>query len=342
MATAQDVALTIGKEAAYGTPVTVSRSLPVLGNGSLNFRPKREDSAAFRYGARLQSSAGRVMVTSDVGGEEKFELGTRDFGLLWNACFGAVTSTLVPASAPAVYQQNHTIGDPLPSLTVQKLLPSLNADATFSDSVFTFDGVMVKSWTLDVPNRGIATLALTLDGRNVTMATPKVAPVYAAANHLLHFGGACLHTGTITAPTATAVASAATPVANVKSITISGDNALSDDPYLFCGNGKKSRKPQRGRMKVSGTLAVEYRTDGPFVAAFLNDTSMTMLLNLAALENADEQVQVILTEVKIEGDLPQAGGDPGVIELKVPFTAYQNAAGDSPITVVNRTYDTAV
>ena len=342
MATAQDVALTIGKEAAYGTPVTVSRSLPVLGNGSLNFRPKREDSAAFRYGARLQSSAGRVMVTSDVGGEEKFELGTRDFGLLWNACFGAVTSTLVPASAPAVYQQNHTIGDPLPSLTVQKLLPSLNADATFSDSVFTFDGIMVKSWTLDVPNRGIATLALTLDGRNVTMATPKVAPVYAAANHLLHFGGACLYTGTITAPTTTAVASATTPIANVKALTITGDNALAgEDSFYFCGNGKKG-KPWRGQPKVSGTMTVEFRTDGPFVAAFMADTPMALLLNLAASENADERVQVVLTEILVEGDLPQAGGSPAVIEMKIPFTAYQDSAGSSPVTVVNRTYDTAI
>ena len=341
MATAQDVALTIGKEAAYGTPVTVSRSLPFLSE-SLTFRPKREGSTAYKYGARLQSSAGRVTVSSDAGGEVKFELGTRDFGLLWQAALGAATSTLVPASAPALYQQNHTIGDPMTSLTVQKVLPSLNADASFSDAVYTFDGMMVQSWTLDIPKKGVASLALTLDGRNVTAATPKVTPVYAAANHVLHFGGACLYTGTITAPTTTAVASATTPIANVKALTITGDNALAgEDSFYFCGNGKKG-KPWRGQPKVSGTMTVEFRTDGPFVAAFMADTPMALLLNLAASENADERVQVVLTEILVEGDLPQAGGSPAVIEMKIPFTAYQDSAGSSPVTVVNRTYDTAI
>ena len=77
-------------------------------------------------------------------------------------------------------------------------------------------------------------------------------------------------------------------------------------------------------------------TAGPFVTAFLEDTPMALLLNLRTLENDDEKVQIAIPEIRIEGDLPQAGGTPGVIEMSVPFTAYFDGTSDEPIWVVNR------
>lgn len=339
MSNAQDVALTIAKESAYGTAVVTSRAFEFLQEG-LTFRKKVNDSPAYRYGARVKSSAGRTVVTSDAGGDVKFELGTRGFGLLWEAALGSSTSTQVGVTT--VYQQNHTIGDALPSLTVQKVLPAIETDASFSDAAFTFDGAMVSSWTLEVPQAGAATLALSLDCHDVDTAVAAATPVYPDDNHVLSFAGACLYTGTLTAPTASALASATAPVANVKAVTITSDNKLAGDAtYYFCGGGKKG-KPWKGSPAISGTLTVEFHADGPFVQAFLADTPMALLLNLAAVENADEKVQVVLPEVFIDGDLPKAAGNPGVIELSVPFVVYQNADGDEPVTVVCRTYDTAL
>lgn len=339
MSNAQDVALTIAKESAYGTAVTTSRAFEFLSEG-LTFRKKVNDSPAYRYGSRVKSSAGRTVITSDAGGEVKFELGTKGFGLLWEAALGSSTSTQVGATT--VYQQNHTIGDALPSLTVQKVLPAVEVDASFSDTAYTFDGAMVSSWTLEVPQAAAATLSLTLDCHDVDTTVAVATPDYPEDSHVLSFAGACLYTGTLTAPTASAVASAATPVANVKAITITSDNALATDAtYYFCGGGKKS-KPWKGSPAISGTITVEYHADGPFVTAFLADTPMALLLNLAAVENSDEKVQVVLPELFIDGDLPKASGNPGVIELSVPFVVYQDAAGAEPITVVVRTYDTTI
>lgn len=339
MSNATDVALTLAAETTYGTPVTVAKSFEFL-KESLTFRKKVNDSASYRYGSSFKSSAGRVIVTTDAGGDVSMEVGTVNFGVLWKACLGAATST--KDGATNVYQQVHTIGSTLPSLTVQKVLPSLNTDGTFSDAVYTFTSAMVSKWSLNVPNAGVATLDLTLDSRDVLTTTPKVTPAYGANNHVLHFGGACLYTGTLTAPTTTVAASATTAVANVKDITIECDNALATDKtYYFCGAGKKS-KPWKGVPQVSGKMTVEFVTDGPFVAAFLADTAMTLLLNLAAKENTDEKVQVVLSEIRIEGDLPQAGGTPGVIEMTVPFTAYANGVAAQPIWIVNRCYDTSL
>ena len=339
MSNATDVALTLAAETTYGTPVTVTKSFEFL-KESLTFRKKVNDSASYRYGSSFKSSAGRVIVTTDAGGDVSMEVGTVNFGVLWKACLGAATST--KDGATNVYQQVHTIGSTLPSLTVQKVLPSLNTDGTFSDAVYTFTSAMVSKWALNVPNAGVATLDLTLDSRDVLTTTAKATPAYGANNHVLHFGGACLYTGTLTAPTATVAASATTAVANVKDITIECDNALAvDKTYYFCGAGKKS-KPWKGVPQVSGKMTVEFVTDGPFVAAFLADTAMTLLLNLRAMENDDEKVQVALSEIRIEGDLPQAGGTPGVIEMTVPFTAYANGVAAQPIWVVNRTFDTSI
>ena len=339
MSNATDVALTVAAETTYGTPVTVNKSFEFL-KESLTFRKKASDSASCHYGSSFKSSAGRVIVTTDAGGDVSMEVGTVNFGILWKACLGAATST--KDGATNVYQQVHTIGPTLPSLTVQKVLPSLNTDGTFSDAVYTFTSAMVSKWALNVPNAGVATLDLTLDSRDVLTTTAKVTPAYGANNHVLHFGGACLYTGTLTPPTATAAASATTAVANVKAVTIECDNALAvDKTYYFCGGGKKS-KPWKGVPQVSGKMTVEFVTDGPFVAAFLADTAMTLLLNLRAMENDDEKVQVALSEIRIEGDLPQAGGTPGVIEMTVPFTAYANGVAAQPLWVVNRTYDATI
>lgn len=339
MSNATDVALTLAAETTYGTPVTVNKSFEFL-KESLTFRKKVSDSASYRYGASFKSSAGRVIVTTDAGGDVSMEVGTVNFGVLWKACLGAATST--KDGATNVYQQVHTIGSTLPSLTVQKVLPSLNTDGTFSDAVYTFTSAMVSKWALNVPNAGVATLDLTLDSRDVLTTTAKATPAYGANNHVLHFGGACLYTGTLTAPTATAAASATTAVVNVKDITIECDNALAvDKTYYFCGAGKKS-KPWKGVPQVTGKMTVEFVTNGPFVAAFLADTAMTLLLNLRAMENDDEKVQVALSEIRIEGDLPQAGGTPGVIEMTVPFTAYANGVAAQPLWIVNRCFDTSL
>lgn len=339
MSLATDVALTLAAETQYGTPVTVTKSFEFL-KESLTFRKKANDSGSYHYGSGFKSSAGRVIMTTDAGGDVNMELGTVNFGVLWKACLGTATSN--QDGTTGVYQQVHTIGSTLPSLTVQKVLPSLNTDGSFSDAVYTFTSAMVSKWTLEVPNAGVATLGLTLDAKDVLTTTAKATPAYGANNHVLHFGGACLYTGTLTPPTTTAAASATVPVANVKDITIECDNQLAvDGTYYFCGQGKKS-KPWKGVAQVSGKMTVEFTTAGPFVTAFLEDTPMALLLNLRTLENDDEKVQVAIPEIRIEGDLPQAGGTPGVIEMSVPFTAYFDGTSAEPIWVVNRCYDTTV
>ena len=82
MSNATDVALTLAAETTYGTPVTVTKSFEFL-KESLTFRKKVSDSAAYRYGSSFKSSAGRVIVTTDAGGDVSMELGTVNFGVLW-------------------------------------------------------------------------------------------------------------------------------------------------------------------------------------------------------------------------------------------------------------------
>lgn len=337
MSNAQDVALTIKKETTYGTPVVVTNSYEFLSE-SLNFTKTVNDSAAYRYGARVASSAGRVIMTKSAGGDISMELGSRGFGKWFEACLGSATST--QDGATSVYQQVHTIADTLPSLTVQKILPSINADGSFSDAVFTFTSAMVASWSLDVPAAGIATFGVTLNAQDVKTNTAKVAPSYPADNHVMHFGEASLYTGTLTPPTATVKASAATPVASVTAFSLNVDNALGDR-FHFGGGGLKA-KPGKGRPEITGSMTVEFVTGGPFVSAFLSDTPMTLLAELGVSDNADELVQVALSDIRINGDLPQAGGTPGVISVTVPFKAYANGVAAQPLWLVNRTYDTAI
>ena len=337
MSNAQDVALTIKKETTYGTPVVVDKSYEFLSE-SLNFVKNVNDSPAYRYGSGVASSSGRVLMTKSAGGDVSFELGSVGFGKWFEACLGSVTST--KDGATTVYQQVHTIGDTLPSMTVQKIIPSINADGSFSDAAFTFSGAMVASWKLEVPQAGVATLGVTLNARDVKTDTAAVVPSYGTGNHVMHFGKASLSTGVLVPPTATAKATAATPVANVTAFSLEVDNSLTD-AYFFGGQGLKA-KPRKGRPEITGSMTVEFTTGGPFVAAFLADSPMTLLAEIGVNDNVDECVQIALSDIRITGDLPQAGGTPGVISLNVPFKAYANGVAAKPLWITNRTFDTAV
>ena len=337
-----DSTIVVKEATTWGTAVTPDRTFCLLGSGeSLDSVPEIITSAAHCWGRRGPHADGEVVVRWNGTGSIPLEVSTAGFGFWWKMCMGSSSSAQVGATT--VYQQIHKLSaNSMPFMTVQKLLQSLNpATGAFTTEPFTWASLMVASWTLTIPESGVATLTVNTVGRGVVTTTAAVTPgARSASDHLLHSGGASLSTGAYTAPGATTLATAATPVAGVRSLTITVDNNLQTRP----GWGSAVGRPAPGAApSVTGSLDVEFITGGPFVSAYLNRTDLTLLTTLAAIENADELVQVAIPSLRVGGQVPQAGAPTELQRVTVPFTAMRTAANPTDlITVVNRTYDTTI
>lgn len=334
MGTAQDYNLVIAREVTYKTYVAGARGWEILGDESLDWVKGVKQGMGLRVGARVARSLRRTVPSAQGAGDLSIEAISKGMGLGWEACLGTGVSTLVSGST---FQQLFTLGDTPMSASIQK--SPTRVDGT--QDPISFLGCMVEEWEFAFGNQDIAGLKMGWDIGDFSTAQAYVAPVYPSAPSLFHFANASLSTGTLTAPTTTALASAATPTANVRGGKIMGKNKLRNDRFNMGGAGRKS-KPTVGVREFSGELTIEYDST-TYRDLVLNDGAMTLLVQYtgAALSTGVETLQVALSEIKLEGELPRPN-DGELILQSIKFTGLDNQVAAQPIWVVMRTADTTI
>lgn len=261
-------------------------------------------------------------------GDLTIEAVTKGLGLLWQLGLGSGTSTLVSAG---LYQQVFTLGDVMPSATIQKGIP--RADGTVD--AYTFTGCMVESLTIDCPNADNVKVKTSWNAKDMTTATAYTAPSYATGPSVFTFAHGAVYSGALTAPTATALGSAATPVASIRSGSITIKHNLKTDRYN-CGGGGRKEKPFAGIREISGSLVVEY-ADVAFRDAIVNDTSMTLVKTFTA---GADVLQIVIPDVRFDGDIVKASTDLAMQDIK--WTGLDGLTAAQPIWIVCRTADTAL
>jgi hypothetical protein len=253
---------------------------------------------------------------------------TKGLGLLWQLAVGSGTSTLVSAG---LYQQVFTLADVPPSATIQKGIP--RADGTVD--AYTFTGCMVESLTIDCPNADNVKVKTSWNAKDMTTATAYTAPSYATSPALFTFAHGAIYSGTLTAPTATALGSAVTAVAGIRSGSITLKHNLKTD-RLNCGGAGRKDKPIPGNREISGSLVAEY-VDASFRDAIVNDTSLTIVKTFTS---GTDVLQVIVPDVRIEGDIVKASNDLALQDIK--WVGLDGLSAAQPIWIVCRTADTAL
>ena len=341
MPSIQDSSIGIAKESTYGTPVTVTRWYEFT-EESLGWDPSRKQGTGLRVGGRVARSNRRVTTTAQGSGGFGLEMLSKGMGLLFEAAFGTGVSTV---SAGALYQQNFTLSDNPSSLTIQKGLLTVDDAGASTVVPYTYNGCMVSSLEINVPNAEVATAKVEFDIRDLVTATAYTAPTMPTGGSLFHFGQASVKVGgTVVAPTTTALATGGTAVTNVRDFTFSMNNNLSSDRFNMGATalGRK-KKPIPGLRELSGTITVE-NSDVVLRDAFLNDTPVPIVLDLTSTEVVAAGVaafQLVLAECKIDGDLPTANGtELGTTSYK--YTVLDNGVAANPVVAVLRTSDTAL
>lgn len=334
MTSTQDCSLGLGVETVYGTPVVQTRWVEYL-DESLDFKKSVKQGLGLRVGGRVARSIKRVVPTADGGGDFSMECTAKGMGLLWAACMGSGTSTLVSAST---YQQVFTLADSPSSLTLQKGLPQLGGTV----DAYTFPGCTVSQFDLDFANGDIVKLKATIDAKDMLTATAYAAPSYAATpNNLFHFAGGSISTGTLTSPTTIILGAGVTPVADVRGGTISVNHNIKGDRFNLGGAGRKA-KPTTGLRAITGKIDVEYDST-TFRDAVLGDTPMNLVLTwtAGALTTGLETLQVVIPEVKFDSEIAKTNGTDLIIQ-SMAFQGLDNLVASQPMWIVSRTADIAL
>lgn len=327
MTTPQDCSVGLGVESVYGTAVARTRWFEFL-DESFGFVKNVKQGVGLRVGSRVARSGRRVVASAEGSGDLTIEAVTKGLGLLWQLGLGSGTSTLVSAG---LYQQVFTLGDVMPSATIQKGIP--RADGTVD--AYTFSGCMVESLTIDCPNADNVKVKTSWNARDMTTATAYTAPSYATGPSVFTFAHGAVYSGALTAPTATALGSAATPVASIRSGSITIKHNLKTDRYN-CGGGGRKEKPFAGVREISGSMVAEY-ADTAFRDAIVNDTSMTLVKTFTS---GADVLQVVIPDVRFDGDIVKASTDLAMQELK--WAGLDGLTAAQPIWIVCRTADTAL
>ena len=327
MTTPQDCSVGLGVESVYGTAVARTRWFEFL-DESFNFVKNVKQGVGLRVGSRVARSGRRVVASAEGSGDLTIEAVTKGLGLLWQLGLGSGTSTLVSAG---LYQQVFTLGDAMPSATIQKGIP--RADGTVD--AYTFTGCMVESLTIDCPNADNVKVKTSWNAKDMTTATAYTAPSYATGPSVFTFAHGAVYSGALTAPTATALGSAATPVASIRSGSITIKHNLKTDRYN-CGGGGRKEKPFAGIREISGSLVAEY-ADAAFRDAIVNDTSMTLVKTFTA---GLDVLQIVIPDVRFDGDIVKASTDLAIQDIK--WTGLDGLTAAQPIWIVCRTADTAL
>lgn len=334
MANLQDCSINIKPETVYKTAVTPDRAYEFT-DESLKWVPNIVQGQGLRVGSYMPRSGRRVVPTGDGEGDVTFEVMSKAFGYLWNACVGNGVSTLVGGST---FQQNYTWAKIPASLTIQK--SSIRADGTVDP--FTFKGCMVTQFVITFANSGLVTLQVSFDIGDYDTSTGFASLTYATTPNLFHFSSLAFASGTFTAPTTIIMPSAATPLTNVRSLTITGNRNPVDDRFNAVATGRKDQ-PIGTQFDVTGSMDVEY-TSVTQRDAFLNQTAQSLVATVTAgaLSTGLETLCVAIPEMKIDdGGVPEANGT-GLIVMTETFTALDNLSAAQGFYLSTRTADTTV
>lgn len=334
MAGTQDVSIGFGVESTFRTGVTPTRWLEFLGDETLDLTKSVKQGQGLRVGSRVARSGRRAVTSFDYGGDITVEASSKGMGLFWQWLMGAGASTLVSAST---YQQVFTIGDTPSSLTIQKGV--VEAGGTVAPQ--TFLGCMCSGFEIAFPNDDIVTVKASIDGADLATATAYTSPTYPTSPNLFQFVGGSISTGTLTSPTTTALASSTTALANVRGGSVAVDHTLNGSRKNLGAAGKKA-KQLHGISAITGKLDIEYDST-TFRDALIADTPMALVLTwtAGALTTGLETLQVVLPEVKFDGELPKANGADLIVQ-GMGFTVLDNLTAAQPMWIVTRTADNAL
>jgi hypothetical protein len=267
-------------ETTYGTPVTVTRFVPLV-DESVQTEIDKLESEGIIAGARVlrsqQWSQGYRRSEGDVG----MEVYDRSIGLLLHHALGTVAT-----SGAGPYTHTFTPGDLAgKGLTMQFGRPNRNGTVI----PFTYAGGKIQSWEIAVAAGEIATFGITAVAQTETNGITLASANYATSIRPMTFVNGSFTLGSSSLC--------------VRSAQISGENRLSTDRTCI-GQNFIDEPTEADLREYTGEIEVEFY-DLSLYNRFLQGTEAAMSLVLSAPGTA---TLTVAANVRTDGETPNIEG----------------------------------
>lgn len=318
--------LLLGKETTYGTPVTPSRAYPFTTEG-LDRGQARDITKAMRGDfPRFAQASQQQLGKRDARGPIGIECNNKGLGYLLKATLGASAISQPSAGPdPTVYEQLYT---PAASLAAEMHTVEVGwFDLAANPFSKTLVSAMVDKGTFSVKTDELATAAFDLIGTDLTVATAKTAPSYAAGLKPFSWAGATVTLGGVTP--------------DAMSCDIMIDNKLDADRF-YLGSAGKRKQPLAPQGEVTAKFDAEF-VDWTAYNRVISNTFVPLVVSLVGdtISNAYKYELKFTLNVRTDGEPPKLTG-PGRISEPLNLVAMDDGSGPaSVLTVLYRTTDSA-
>jgi len=295
MATGHDAQWGIKTESVYGTAVVVDEFIPLIGE-SMSVDEDFTESQAIVAGQRVLQSDQWNSGNLTVEGSIETELRTANMLTLFEHMFGGVTG-----ANPYTYVPDDLTGL---GFTCQIGKPIIGGAV----EPFTYNGCKVASWEIALAAGEIATLGLDLvaisESTGVTALASASYPVGSLPFKFTH--------GTV---------EIANSPANVKAITISGENALNTD-RRYIGTQVIAEPIEEDRREYTGSMTLDFDSMTAY-DLWRAHTETEVELQLDA--GSSNEITITMN-CRFDGSTPAVSGR-GIVEQDVPFTCIADPTG---------------
>lgn len=310
-------------EVTYGTPVTVTKFLPVT-KCEIKKVKNVQTGDGLTSGDYLQRGAQREVGTLGATGDIEFEIPNKGAGLLFQALMGTTVTPVIVGAGPG-YTQTHTLANPFGKfLTMQTGVP----DLTGTVRPYTITGAKVTDAEFTCEPGAEFTCALTVDGQTISESPALATASYPASLSWFPGTNIGIKVGTFNSETT---------VTGVTKATVKISRPSKTDRYYLNGAGLKAEPILNDKAgSITGTISADFIDKTKFADVFAADTSFSLVLEAigAVITGTFETFRITLPQCFLDGDTPVVDG-PDVVNGDFPFTCYFDGTNQPFITIIS-------
>lgn len=300
-------------ESTYSTFQTITRFIE-FNSESLNYVKNIVQGQGLYAGGSVARASRRTVTTTQASGNLNFNIPNRGFGLPLAHAMGSY-----PTVSAGTY--TFTLGSMDASSFTTQIGLSQTASGTVTPKNLT--GCKITSWTIAVPNGGIATMDMAIDASGFETSTALATASYPSAYSSFHFAQGAIKLDGST-------------IANVRDFSLTVDNGLKTDRFNLGLSGKKSAQVHNTFRKIAGAMTAEF-VDTVLLAKFTGDVAASLELTLTS--GTGEILDITLPVVYFDADTPKVSG-PNTIDMAMTFEGLNSAS--APLTIVYTTADSSL
>lgn len=326
--------LGVGVESTYGTYQVPARFYEV--NKASVAKVKNTVDWDGLAASRLTNRADGRSVTSKAATATIDELVVtdRDMGILLNLIMGGTVTPAAQGTAPIAYMDTFPLVDTVGKMaTVQSGVPLIGGSVIPQSAL----GCKVTSAEFSCGVDELLTVAIDFDGRDLTEAQSLAAAAFGSPRKPFHFAQMGVKLG--------ATVGGVAAVGGVRKASVKIERGMKTDQFYANNAGLKEQPTTNAKVKITGSLDVDYKTAADFADRFRDDTQASLVWEfIGAQINTLPSIstfRVTVPALFFETDTPGVDG-PDVVTTTFNWTAYDDLATGYPAKIEYLTADSAL